>query len=72
MQLTQIQRVSGNFLNLFRKSSSRVTVLSKIIQVDFFRVGNVFVAHGTPNRSAEELVHQADTWVKGSPDILAN
>ena len=47
MQLTQIQRVSGNFLKLIRKSSNRVTVISKIIRVDFFRVGNVFVAHGS-------------------------
>ena len=48
MQLTQIQRVSGNFLKLIRKSSNRETVISKIIWVEFFRVGNVFVAHGIP------------------------
>ena len=46
MQLTQIQRVSGNFLKLIRKSSNWVTVISKIIRVEIFRVGNVFVAHG--------------------------
>ena len=46
MQLTQIQRVSGNFSKLIRKSSNRATAISKIIGVEFFRVGNVFVAHG--------------------------
>ena len=48
MQLTQIQRALGNFLKLIRKSSNRATAISKIIRVDFFffRVGNVFVAHG--------------------------
>ena len=50
MQLTQIQRVSGNFLKLIRKSSNQATAISKIIRVEFFRVGNVFVAHGTGGR----------------------
>ena len=47
MQLTQIQRVSGNFLKIIQTSSNRVTVISKIIRVELFRVGNVLVAHGT-------------------------
>ena len=42
MQLTQTQRVSGNFLKLVRKSSNRVMAISKIIWVEIFRVGNVF------------------------------
>ena len=66
MQLTQTQRVSGNFLKLIRKSSNQVTVISKIIRVEFSRVGNVFVAHGTqesprqtkPKKGPKRKVHE--------------
>ena len=47
MQFTQIQRVSGNYLKSIRTSANRVTVISRIVRVDFFRVGTVFVAYGT-------------------------
>ena len=33
------KEVSGNFPKLIRKSSDRVTVISNMIRVDFFRVG---------------------------------
>ena len=39
-------RVHLHIIEIIRKSSSRVTVISKWIRVEFFRVGNVFVAHG--------------------------
>ena len=45
------QRVSGKFLKLIQKNKKKqnrvVKAISKIIRVEFFRVGNVIVVHGT-------------------------
>ena len=46
MQLTQIQRVSGNLSEINSEKLKSGNGNFKIIRVEFFRVGNVFVAHG--------------------------
>ena len=46
MQLTQIQRVSGNILEINSEKLKSGNGNFKIIRAEFFRVGNVFVAHG--------------------------
>ena len=50
MQLTQIQRVSGNIFEINSEKLKSGNGNFKIIRAEFFRVGNVFVARGIQKR----------------------
>ena len=47
MQLTPIQGVSGNILEINSEKLKSGNGNFEIIRAEFFRVGNVLVAHGT-------------------------